>query len=403
MVKDYAGVLGGRVLAALLQALTFVLLARAAGPGDFGLVVATTGATTAVSAAFGFGFGPYLARIRSLRPDSTVVGDLVRQNNRTSVVLGAAALVAFVALGLLDPRFWALAPLAPALVAQRSSAVWQGLAVADERTRLFGAALSLRRLVLLVGLGLLLAAGVDTLLSFAIASVVSESSVNLFLRRRLASSVPAGEGRTLRPLVREAVPFWIETIAGQLRNLDVLAVTVAGGTVAAGMFAAASRVSSVVNLVPSTLATVLMPRVSRYGMSQRRATAAAVTVGTGFMAVVLAGIVVLAPWAVPVVLGDAYTSAVPVLQVYCCGLLVLAFVTMINAVLQGAGLARVVGRASMIGAAAIIVGVAAGAATGGAVGASIGYSAAWIVQLVVLAVMVRAVTRRTALSPEEDR
>ncbi|MET2011798.1 lipopolysaccharide biosynthesis protein [Microbacterium chocolatum] len=387
-VVTYGGLIGGRFGAALLQALSMVLLARWAGPADFGLAVAVQSVILLVSAIAGMGLGPYVTRELAAGLAADEVRRVVRLNSLIGVILGAGLLAVFLALAPLDPRFWLMVPFALGAVAQRNSAVWQGITLARGRTRVFGLSLTLRRAVLLAVFVLMYALGVNPVLSYAVAYVVAEAGVNATLRAITPVGGSASNASMSRLLtLRLARPYWIETIATQLRNQDVAVVAFAAGPGAAGLFAVPSRVSSPATMVGSAVSAVLLPKFASRGWSWFRRGLLLQLVTLAATGLGLVVIVALAGWLVPVIVGDEYLGAVQPLRIYCVGVFFLTFSMMAGAAIQGLGSARVVGHVAAVAATLVLGSVALGAILGAAVGAAVGYSAACFLQAVALVVL----------------
>lgn len=387
LAGQFLWVVIGRVLAALLQAVTFILLARELAPADFGLFSALFGIATLAQTSFDLGLSTLILRERAKSPVSGVVTAALRLNNRLSALL-AVATVLVVAGGalLVDEMFWQLLPLAVWVASERNADVWLGVALADGDAKVTTANLVLRRtaaLGLFVGLGVI---GLPPLLAFsvgvAVAAVASSAFAHAFVNRRL----PPASAVTARELVRDGWPYWVNSVATQARNLDVVIVAVAGGAAQAGFYAAASRITGPLRILPTSLASVLLPQAARTTSTTLRPLVKLVAACVAVLAVVYALVAWTTPWFVPVLLGDNYVGAVPAIQIAALGLVFAATASLLGSLLQGVGLKHFVAQSSVAMTVACLLGAAVGAAAGGAIGASLALVAAFVIQAALLLV-----------------
>ena len=84
----------GRVLGALLQTVTFVLVARNAGPVEFGLLGAAFGIATVIQTGFDFGLSTLIVRERASEKHNPLVTDALRLADVNALYLSAAAAAA---------------------------------------------------------------------------------------------------------------------------------------------------------------------------------------------------------------------------------------------------------------------------------------------------------------------
>lgn len=385
LMGQYGWLLLARVVSAVLQSATLVLLARWAGPATFGLVASVTGILLLVGTVADFGLAGLLLRNQSLDRSSATAGVILRLNFLISTGLTMGVAVALTALGLSTswPGLLMLVPLAIWMAAEKNGDVWLSLATAAGRSHLVTVSLLVRRGLSLL-LFIVLAEGIATSLAFAVALAVGSVTANVLMRVTLKVNPTQGE-HSYRSVARAALPFLFNSLAAMVRNLDVAIVSAAAGPVAAGIYAVPSRLTSPLRMLPTTMS----PLIVRYAAIGTRASLRAVgRVSILVMTVMPAVLVVIAVWApsiVEIVLGVSYATAVLPLRIICVGLVFAFAISLETSYLQGCGDASLVGR---IGLAIVVVTIAslfAGALLGGSTGAAIAASATFALHFALLA------------------
>lgn len=399
LATQFAWVSGGRIVAALLQAVLLVLLARQLGPTDFGYLAAFLGLVTLVQVAIDLGVSTLVTRERAVDPQSAVVVAALRF---TRLSAGAMALVigaGIAAAGaLVDPVYFAMLPLAVWAAAERNADVWLSVAFADGDAHLNVLNILGRRAATIVGFLGLAVLDVEPVLAFALASavaaVVAAGSARLAIRGRVPRDVePVSIGRVLS-LAR---PYWANSVATQARNVDAALVGAIAGATQSGLYASGSRLTTPLRIIPTSLASILIPHSARAGASRvaLRKTLKIAAITSGGMAVFYAALAAVVPFAVTPVLGDAYEDAEVVIIVVVLGLPFAAAASLFGGVLQGRGMARSVALGSTTCTVACIVGVLALTPAFGAVGAAAALSTSYLLQVGTLAFAVRRLQRET--------
>ncbi|TFD83905.1 hypothetical protein E3T61_20360 [Cryobacterium lactosi] len=385
MISQFVWVAAGRIAAALIQALTFVLLARALAPEDFGMFSAVLGVATLAQTVFDLGISTYVVRERSRHRDSGFIAPALKVNNGLSLVLAAITASCLIVLALAgDSRFWEILPLAIWVASERNADVWLGVILADGDARVNTGNLVMRRasaLALFVGMW---TAGMPPILAFSVASAVSAVGSSIFAHsfvvRRLAPSVRI----SVRELLIQTWPYWMNSVATQARNLDVTVVTFFAGAHQAGFYAAASRITGPLRILPTSLATVLLPQASRRNHSNLFGLVKLVVACLAGLALLYVAIAFAVPYFVPFALGEAYKGAVPAIQIATSGLVFAAAASLLGALLQGVGLKHFVAKTSLVMTIVCLVGCALGASFSGAYGAAWALALAFVVQAVLL-------------------
>lgn len=386
---QFAWASSSRVGAALLQALLFVLAARAVPPAEFGLLAAMLGVTTLLQTVFDMGVQTYTTRERAAHGDVGGIATALQFNARTSLLLAvvAAGIVAGSAW-LIDPAFWLMLPLAVWVSAERTADVRLTISFADGDVR--GNAINLlsRRALAIISFVTMGALGVEPLLAYSIAVAVAGLASSVFANLYIRGRVTAPPSLSYRELLDASWPYWLNSVATQARNLDSTITAAFAGAVEAGFFSVASRLTSPLRILPTTLASVLLPNAAKSDGSRRQtwmllrlAGAALALTTTLYIA-----LIVSAPLFVPLMMGEDYVGSVLAVQIVVAGLPFAALVSLLSSILQGRGRKHYVATVSTITVLACLAMVAAGAALWGAEGAALALTINFVGQAIAIAV-----------------
>jgi len=387
MYGQIAWVSAGRLVAAVLQAVGLVLVARWAGPDRFGALSVVLGIATVAQTTADLGLSTHVVRERAASPHSGAVRRALVLNDRVSLVLGATAALALLGVGAgLDRTYLALLPLAVWLAAERNADAWLGVAIADGDARLNVASLLGRRLLLLLGVLALTAAGVDPLLAYAGTAAVAALTASFSARRAMLPRLPAAAAVPLRSVLRETWPYWLNSLATQARNLDVLVVAALAGAAQTGYYSLASRVTSPLRILPTSMATVLVPAASGASADELRPLVSVVRRMVLCMTALYVALALLVPVGLPLLLGPAYANAVGPAQVVVLGLPFAASASLLGALLQARGAKTFVAQVALGTTLSCLACVAWGAAEAGALGAAAGLASSFLLQSGVLVV-----------------
>ena len=386
-------VTGGRLLAALLQALLLILVARALEVDEFGYLMAFVGVVTLVQVSVDCGVQTYITRERAATPDSGGVATALRFTVYSSLLLTALFAVGLtIAAASVSDIYWAMLPLALWGAAERSADMRFAVAFADGDVHVPILNLVARRsftIVLFVAGGAIVD---EPVLAFSIASAVSAVASALAARRIVRRRVTAPSGISFAQLLRAARPYWLTSIALQARNLDVLVVSAfSGGSVQAGLYSSGSRLINPLQILPLSLAAVLLPASARSDTSRhalRRLYLLTIAV-VALLSVIYAAIFAATPTLVMEGLGERYEGAVTVIRVILVGLPFSSAAAMFSAVLQGRGKGRSVAVSTSTATVFCLVGIAVVAPSSGAAGAAAVLSGSFVVQLLAMGVPMR--------------
>lgn len=392
-------VTSGRVLAAVVQALLLILVARALEVVDFGHLMAFVGVVTLVQVSVDCGVQTYITRERAAHPDSGGVTTALRFTVLSSVVLSAMLASGLVVAAVtVSPVYWAMLPLALWGAGERSADMRLTVAFADGDVHVPLLHLVLRRsltVVLFVGAGSILGNAVLVYsTSSAVSALASAYFANRFIRRRVVAASSIG----FRQLLRSARPYWLTNIALQARNLDVVVVSAfSGGAQQAGIYSGGSRLVNPLQILPLSLAAVLLPASARSEATRqalKRLFGLTLVVVAG-LSVVYAAIYLATPFLVKEGLGERYEGSVSVIRVILIGLPFSSASAMFSAVLQGRGRGHAVAASATAGTVFCLVGIAIVAPLAGAVGAAGVLSASFVLQLAAMSLSMRRLWTET--------
>lgn len=377
----------GRAGGAVLQALTLGLLARSAGPTDFGVAVGVTGAGQAAMAIADLGISPTLLRVRARNPNDDRIRRLLRLNLFISIGLGVVGVLVLACGSVVTARseYALLAGVGVWIAAEKNTEARLMVPLADGRTGDLLRSLLLRRLVSIVVLATALALSIPALASYSAALAISGIVGARWSTRQIRSTlpptaVPGGKAH----LLREALPFWLNSVAIQLRAVDVSVVRLFASGLEAGIYAAPSRLTGALSLVPNSIAQVVLPHAAR---GDRRAVAVLVRSLTAVMLVMAVAFGLLALFARPILigaLGAGFADSARPLQIILLGVVCMGISSSLLTFLQARGDEWFVALTSMSATAGCLVGAAFGARIAGASGAAIALTCSNALLLAVL-------------------
>lgn len=394
LVLQYGWLLASRLTSVALQAVTLVLLARWVGPSSFGVAAAVMGVLTVAGALADLGLGPLLLRQRSADRSYRRTTQILRTNAATSVGLAVLAVAVLGVLGTTtgSSALHGLIPLAIWVAAEKNGDLWLNLATSEGRTQVSALSILLRRGL---GLGLFVSLSVvlPTLWAFSTGLAVGSIVANLVIRRLLVHARTDAPSTEIIQLVREAWPFYLNSVAAQARNLDVMIVSGVAGPVAAGVYAVPARMTSPLRLLPTSLSPIIVRYAALGTPSALRAIRHVSIIVMVVMPAVMLAVAVAAPWLIDVSLGAQFSSAVLPLRIICGGLVFAFAVSLQTSYLQGRGEEQYVGKVAVVITVLTLSSLALGAILGGSTGAAYAASGTFLVHCIMLAGRTRQLRR----------
>jgi O-antigen/teichoic acid export membrane protein len=201
--------------------------------------------------------------------------------------------------------------------------------------------------------------------------------------------------RELASVVRRSLPFAIgSNSATAIVRLDTFLIGLLSAS-AAGYYAVGDRVATVALLVSSTAAATFFPIVAKHENAARASLGAAALMGAvGLLLTVPA--IILSPLLIPALFGDAYSDAVPVVQIMLIGIPLTYASAILMVGLFSLGRERTV---IVVLIPTLLVGsvvVVAGQLTVGVEGAAAGYAFRFALALAALLLVTGKVSRALA-------
>ena len=373
LVAQLGWVSVGKLVGAVIQALTLVLVARWAGPTGFGAVGIALSLVVIVQTATDLGLPTYLMRERAARPDNPAIRKALQINTFTAGMMSIILAAAFAVTGvLIDPAFFFLLPMALWAAADRNTDTWLGVTFADGDVRLNVAVSLCRRSLVLMTMTGLYFAGVPPLLAFSVALAAVGTSVNIFVHRWVSRRLAHSDEPThARSILRASSSYWVISVSAQLRNLDAIIVGVVTGTTQVAFYAAAIKTTSPLRILPNSLGVLLVPAAARSGADRLRPLLTPVLIVFGVLTPICGVVIVTARWLVPWAFGADFSGAILPVQIVCAGLIFNGIGSVCSSILQGVGKAATVARVAVVSTMVSLVGVLLGAMAAGAAGAAL--------------------------------
>lgn len=384
LARQFSWILAGRVLAAIIQASTLIILARVLEPQEFGLIAAVLGITIVLQALADLGVGKMLIRERARDKESSLLGGGIRLNSHSTGVLAVLLGLGFLIFGVFfDPRFLFMIPLAISVAGEKNADTWLGIAIADGDVRLNTTNLVVRRAIALISFLVLLQLAVAPILSYSLAVAVAAIFSVVFSRKIISHRV-IGDHANFRETFRATFPYWVNTLVSQLRNLDAALIGLIAGTGVAGYYSAAARLTGPLRMLPDSLAVVLLPYATRARNRPLTNLYKILLVFLSPLAIIYCGLALVVPGAVPVVLGEDYVPAIPAIQIVLVGLVFSGMKSLLNSVMQGRGMQKQVASLAVVTTIYILVVLIILTPLFGANGAAIALASGFLIEALSL-------------------
>ncbi|MBY4225579.1 lipopolysaccharide biosynthesis protein [Rhodococcus fascians] len=313
------------------------LLARTIGPAEFSIFAASYGIAIIIQTVTDFGLTAHIIRSRAVEPKGRQAGSALHLVARINVAVCILGLTAAGTAAFFNSALVPLIPLAVWVAADKHVEAWLGIPLADGAVWQNASSLIFRRSIALFFLLFGIALGRSELylycLGLAVGSIVAAISVQIVNTRKVA----VGQAFSLKRTLAESYPFYSNSVATQMRNLDTFLVALVLSPVASGLYGAASRLTSPLRIVPTSFANILMPAAARQAGGTSGKLTRPVIMLIAFTSVMYAAIAIVMPYAVPLLLGVEYEHAIPVIQIVCAGLVFAAIASQLNSLLQGWG------------------------------------------------------------------
>lgn len=376
-----------------LLAIAYVVAARTATPDSFGYVASAIGLGMALIGVVDFGASSYW--MRSLASGEMDLRGAARRAFWKGIVAGALA-VAILFATIILPLPTEFRAVAPVFLMMTCAQLAQVPLRAAARSELIAFAIVLSRIAMCLALVLFLFLGVDPTVGLWLSLTLGsglEAVLYLVLTPRGHRYGP-GDYRYINPW-RGSAHFGIYSVATSFQSLDVSLVASFAGPAAGGGYAAVNRWTQPLGLAVSGFTSAAAPFIASatsFRSGWRVVRKAWWMLGLAFLSCLVA--FGLAPWIVPLLLGEAYSDSVLVFQIMALGTVPALLTQPLAVFSQMRGADRAVGLVTASGIAIRLGATAALAAAFGAAGGALAYALSQTLLAVVLGVVfVRAVRR----------
>lgn len=381
LTRQFGTLLGGRFLAAGVQAISIYLLAQWATISDFGMFAAALGIVTTLQAIGDAGASTFVVREAAARGFTRCVAYAEILSRLTTGILALLCLVSIVYGSVFwGSKYFSLLPMVGWLVVDRASDIRSAIARGLGDVSLGTRNIVFRRVMQLLIFILIFKAGIDVLWAYSLGLLFGSAFAFLLMKNKLCPSPNVSfRWRALALSFIRCRPYWVHSATIQLRNIDVAIVAALAGATEAALYGVGSRLMSPLRMVPTTLATALLPYlVKRVGVNVKNDMKFGVVV-SAVMSLPYIFIIFLSPWLMKK-LGAGYVEATVPLQVLCVGLAGSAFISIFNSILQANKRAQVVATISIVSTLLFVLFVSVGSSFFGAVGAAVGAVIATFIQ-----------------------
>ncbi|MDQ1629395.1 MAG: hypothetical protein QOI54_3139 [Actinomycetota bacterium] len=389
-----------RFVGMVLNAVVYVLVARAMGPAGFGRFAAVAGIVTVAQVLLDAGTSSVVSRDAAEgRERSSLTAALVYRG-------WLLALLVLGLLGLLVAGSWGPPSVRPATAVVAAAAVWTvsgvlqvlavGLLIGRGRT-LAGSVLPLAERVLAVVVILLVLLAdrlsvTSTLAAVAGSCLATAVVAGVTLRADVLAGW-AGRARARGSALGAAPSFLTSSLGAQLQNLDVPLVGALAGAGSAGLLAAPSRLTTPLGLVAASAASILLVQARHHAGGPRPAGARPLRrVVAGVLALTALGalpLLVVPERTARLLLGEGYSGSATVFRLVAVGVCVAAVNQPLAAQLQAMRRHREVAMIVLAGGLLGLVVVAVTAPAAGATGGGVGILGSQLVILLALGLALR--------------
>jgi O-antigen/teichoic acid export membrane protein len=390
LVQRVSSVAGGSAIAQLLSGIAYVIAARTLGPARFGTYASGIAIATVTTVTFDFGLGALIVREVAARRLTQRVARVALDSKRALALVVVAPLaialivivhdvVSAIALSLMFLASWE-ALMANALL--RSEERFAAGIAGQVGGRGVGLAVVW---VLAVALSSEAALPIGLCVGFALEATVDRVLLRSRPRR------PRGWD-SWWSLQIEASSYGFAALGAAGQQMDTPLVALGGGSVSAGLYAAAGRLLGPLGFLSSALGSVAAPWLARAHIDasslrreERKVASIALCLAVAPLCAALAG-----PLVIPVILGPRYRSSGVVLAVLAGGSVLSTLNQSTAAMVQNR---RSQGWVAISIALGLLTGLIATyffARIGGAIAAAWGYTISQLIMLLLLQARLRS-------------
>lgn len=390
LLSKTSWIAGSRLVAALLQALSLIVVARQVGPADFGILAAFMGVVIVLQALFDFGLSTYITRLRAENASSSGITIAVKIYQYVGLVLLVVTFGCAVSVSLVNQRpWWLLIALAAAGYLERQCDVRLTIAMADGEVWKNSITLLTRRIITLFLLLALMQTEINSIASFGLASLVG-AIVSFGLSHKfvvLEKHKDWAKWCHVTGIFSVSKFFWANSLGAQFRNLDVIVVAILATPTVAGYYGAIARSLNPLLLLSTSVATVLLPIAVKSRSMHSKSLYGSIAVVLGFVCMLYVILAFNSGKVVELAFGPSFEPATTGFQIVLLGLCFASASSIQTSLLQASGRERIAGHVSVCTAIMALIGVAGGVFLGGITGAAAGLASSFALQCIFLCIL----------------
>ena len=389
MNAQFASILSARIFANVLQAINVIVLARAVSPSEIGMTSAIIGFCMVLFTVTDFGLSTLISKSYA-REDHVMVSSALRYTTLTTWVFGLAAFAVGLGLSAVELIPLSMTALILSVAVDRCVEYRLSVPIAADSKVVPASSILLRRGFQFIAFVGFIIGGMPALWAYALAqlagALVGYLQSTQFLRSRVVDVATLLPWRTV---LKNSYAFFVNSVTAQISTLDTFLVSVFSGAHSAGLYAAASRVTSPLILIPGTLASTVLPPAARATADQARR--------VGIRLILLVPVILLIAGPVgyfvaeplcQLLYGAEYRPAGLTLTVLFIGIPFAVLAAALGAILQAQGNEQFVAKVGIGFAITFVTAIGFGGHLYGAVGAAIGGCTAMALNCIPLVVRV---------------
>jgi O-antigen/teichoic acid export membrane protein len=311
MKRRLASLASVRILSSVIQGLMLLVLTAALGPVEFGQFATILVVCGILSSAFGFGAGTLALRLGGRAEARSTAGAIALLRYPSALMAGAITFV----FGMVVLSISSLSLLLAATLmglAEAAGLVVESILFGQLKPRRAQLSMMTRRTLLLTVV--LLGVAVDQVYALVIVGALV-----LLLISALWLTGRVERPRNLGGVVKESLPFWGADILSKLQTFDVVLANMLLMPAPAGIYAAASRITSPLNILASSMMSIFTPAIASAEPERQFAMFKTSFRYMSVGGIVIAGLGPLVGHVLEVVLQDEYSGVYWPVVVLCIG------------------------------------------------------------------------------------
>lgn len=335
--KNISWALIGRICAALFQTAGIILLARWESLEHFGIMASALALGTVIHAFIDFGFSTYIIKERAISPSSPRIMHSLIITSISTKIFNIMAIALLILIGINSNTFYFyLIPLPLWISYERKSEQLLGVLIADGDNKKATQLLTLRRIygfVFFIILHVVTTWNDSLLFSTALllGAWISHKQTFYLIKNQLEQPV---QNIPHMQLFKQAFPYWINSLFAQLRNIDVMLVTIISNPMHGAFFGFVNRAVSPLNMVAISAASVLLPSVAKNEIDSKHYYKV-ILITTTIASLPFVTLYFLADYIIPSFLGENYVPTILLIKIICLGLIFFSASSIIGSILQG--------------------------------------------------------------------